>query len=200
MAEYDNNVPATDTIITAESGVVSFRTGEPSVPSIARGVVKDTMQLLAAKNREHNCDVCASLNKDIASAKATIMTYVGELRTTIEAFFEGVKSDPAVEEIKQEISALKAKVKALQKEVQPLIDEVKAIQQYIQEMQALIQEIMNAPAELQALLQACLAEATGALASAQAQLAAIPADVLAAKEKALQDVTDSVASATANTA
>lgn len=182
------------------TGQVQESVGQPTTAPLARGVYEGTALEKAYKERAHNCDICAGLNKDIASAKSEIMTYVGELRTAIEEFFDGIKSDPAAEEIKQEIAAMKAKAKALQKEVQPLIDEVTALQEYIQQMQALIQEILSAPAELQALLQACLSEATSALSSAQSQLAAIPADVLATKEKALQDITNSITNATANTA
>lgn len=166
MAEYDNSVASDGSVVTPPSGVITERTGEPSLPSMARGVVKDTMQQLAANNREHNCDICSGLNKDIATAKAEVMTFVGELRTSIEGLFAGTSTNPAVEDIKQQIAAVKAKVKSIQKQLQPIQDQIKAVQQYIADMQALIKEIQSLPAQLQTLLQGCLADATKGLTDA----------------------------------
>lgn len=177
MAEYDNNLAA-----VTENGVETDgpkpstdtkRIGEPSVPAMARGVIKGTLQQAAALNREHNCDICAPLNKDLAIAKAEIMLFVGQLRTAIEELFAGTAINPAVEDIKQQISAVKAKIKLVKKEIEPIQEQIKALQEYAKEMQKLIQEIQNAPAELKALLQACLAEATASLTSTLKEIANI---------------------------
>ena len=53
MADYDNSVADQNTIIASPAGVVTERVGEPSLPSVARGVIKETMQELAAAKREH---------------------------------------------------------------------------------------------------------------------------------------------------
>lgn len=151
----ETNPPSTD--------FTTIQVGAPSLPAISRGIVKKTIQEFAAENRIHNCDICAGLNKDIASAKAEVMAFVGGLRTSIEEIFSGTASNPAVEDIKQTIAAAKAKIKLIKKEIEPIQEQIKAMQEYIQKMQEIIQEIQNAPAELAALLQACLAEATGSL-------------------------------------
>jgi chromosome segregation ATPase len=113
------------------------------------------------------------LNKDLAIVKAEVMLFVGQLRTSIEALFAGTATNPAVEDIKQQISAVKAKIKLIRKEIEPIQEQIKALLEYAQEMQKLIQEIQNAPAELQALLQACLAEATASLTSTVKEIADI---------------------------
>ena len=184
MAEYDNSVAPDGTIVEAPSGVITERKGEPSLPSMARGVVKDTMQKLAADKREHNCDICAKMNKDIAVAKAEVMTFVGGLRTTIEGLFAGTSSSPAVEDIKQQISAVKAKVKAIKKEIEPIQEQIKAVQEYIQEMQKLIAEIQALPAQLQAMFQSCLAEATSGITQAINEIKSAP-NAIASEVKAV---------------
>lgn len=187
MAEYDNSVAADGTKISAPSGVITERVGEPSLPSMARGVVKDTMQKLAADSREHNCDICAGLNKDIAVAKAEVMLFVGGIRTTIEGIFAGTSSSPAVEDIKQQISAVKAKVKALKKELEPVQEQIKAVQEYVAEMQRLIAEIQALPAQLQGMFQACLAEATAGLTGAVNDIKAETTGVITEATKAVTD-------------
>jgi iron-sulfur cluster repair protein YtfE (RIC family) len=162
------------------------------------------MQEAAALNREHNCDICAGMNKDLAIAKAEVMLFVGQLRTSIEGIFAGISSNPAVEDIKQQISAVKAKIKLVKKEIEPIQEQIKALQEYAQEMQKLIQEIQNAPAELQALLQACLAEATGSLTSTVNDIKTIATGGIAAEVAAVVDpikaetdaITDSVTTTT----
>lgn len=169
--------------------------GEPTTAPIARGVFKNTALAKAYESREHNCDICAGVNKDLASAKAEIMKFVGEVRKSIEAFFDEIKSSPAAEDIKQEVAALKSKIKSLQKEIQPVLDEVKALQEYIQKMQALIAEIQALPADLQKLLASCLSEATSALSGAQNQLLSISTADLAAKQTLINNATKTINSA-----
>ena len=145
------------------TGVVLETVGQPTNSPSARGVVKDTLQGIAAKNRTHNCDVCSGLNKDVATLKSQVMGIVKQIRTALEGLFASTASNPVVEEAKQTIEALKAKAKLIKKEIQPIIDEIKAYQQYIKDLQELIVYIQSLPAELQQLLASCLTEATGSL-------------------------------------
>jgi archaellum component FlaC len=197
MADYDNSVADQNTVIASPSGVVTERVGEPSLPSVARGVIKETMQELAAAKREHNCDICAGVNKDIAVAKAEIMLFVGTLRTTIEGLFAGTSSNPAVEDIKQQISAVKAKVKAIKKEIEPIQEQIKAIQAYIKEMQDLIAYIQSLPGELQAMFQACLSEATAGITQAINEIKSTPGAIVAEVKAAAQPAIDTVKDVTA---
>jgi archaellum component FlaC len=190
MADYDNSVADQNTVIASPAGVVTERVGEPSLPSVARGVIKETMQELAAAEREHNCDICAGVNKDIAVAKAEIMLFVGGLRTTIEGLFAGTSSNPAVEDIKQQISAVKAKVKAIKKEIEPIQEQIEAIQAYIKEMQELIAYIQSLPDELQALLQACLSEATAGITQAINEIKSTPGAIINEVKTAAQPLVD----------
>jgi len=211
MAEYDNNLAeVTDNGVETNGPKPSTdtkRIGEPSVPALARGVIKGTLQQAAALNREHNCDICAPVNKELAVVKAEVMIFVGQLRTSIEGIFAGLAANPAVEDIKQQISAVKAKIKLVKKEIEPIQEQIKALQEYAQEMQKLIQEIQNAPAELQALLQACLTEATASLTSTIKEVADIASggitgavaaivDPISAEVKELTDAANQVTDTT----
>ena len=211
MAEYDNNIATvTDNGVETNGPIPSVdtkRVGEPSLPAMARGVVKGTMQEAAALNREHNCDICAGMNKDLAIAKAEVMLFVGQLRTSIEALFAGTSTNPAVEDIKQQISVVKAKIKMVKKEIEPIQEQIKALQEYAKEMQQLIEDIKNAPAALQALLQACLAEATASLTSTVNEIKAIAtggiteavAAVVDPIKSEVKDITDAANAVTTTT-
>jgi hypothetical protein len=174
------------------TGVVLETVGQPTNSPSARGVVKNTMQGLAANNRVHNCDVCSGLNKDVAALKSQVMGIVKEIRTALEGLFASTAANPIVEEAKQTIEALKAKVKLIKKEIQPIIDEIKAYQQYIKDLQELIAYIQSLPAELQQLLASCLAEATGSLKEALAVSATLTdqSAALAAVKKEVETVID----------
>ena len=161
--------------------------GKPLTAPLARGVFEGTALEKAYKERAHNCDICAGMNKDMAKAKAEIMLFVGGLRTTIEGFFAGMAANPAVEDIKQQISSAKARVKAIQKEVEPIQEQIKELQAYAQKMAEIVREIQNAPAELQALLQACLAEATSALTSTITEIKTIATGGITDSIKAVTD-------------
>lgn len=155
------------------TGQVQEEPGKPTTAPLARGVFEGTALEKAYKERAHNCDICAGMNKDLAVAKAEVMLFVGGLRKSIDELFASTASNPVVEDIKGNISAAKAKIKALQKELEPVTDQIKALQNYIKKMQEIIQEIQNAPAELQALLQGCLQEATAGLNQAISEIKAI---------------------------
>ena len=174
------------------AGVVLETVGEPVTPPSARGIVKNTLQGIAANNRTHNCDVCSSLNKDVAALKSQVMGIVKQIRTAIEGLFASAASNPVVEEAKQTIEALKAKAKLIKKEIQPIIDEIKAYQQYIKDLQELIAYIQSLPAELQQLLASCLAEATDSLKEALAVKATLTdqSAALTAIQKEVQTVID----------
>lgn len=188
--ETNGPVPAANTAAPSK--------GEPTLPRLARGKVAGTTLALAALAQEHNCDICAPLNKYIATAKAEIMTFVSELRTEIEAMFSGMDSNPAVGEIKQEVTALVAKAKLLRKELQPLVDEAKAIQEYIKETQALIAEIQAASAAAQALLAGCLQDALGGLAQAKEQLTTLSSAPQEALNTAITATTESATTVASN--
>ena len=158
-------------------GQVQEEPGKPTTAPLARGVFEGTALQKAYKERAHNCDICAGMNKDIAIAKAKAMLLVGDLRKAIEGIFASTASSPMVEDIKQQISSAKAKIKNVQKEVKAAQDQIRELQAYAQKMQEIIQEIQNAPAELAALLQGCLEEATAGLASTMAQIKSIATDV-----------------------
>lgn len=177
--------------------------GKPITAPLARGVFEGTALQKAYKERAHNCDVCAGLNKDLATAKAEVMLFVGELRKSIDALFASTSTNPVVEDVKATISAAKAKIKAIQKEIEPVQEQIKALQNYIQKMQEIIQEIQNAPAELQALLQACLTEATSGLTAAVDEVKSIQgtvtngvAAITAPIEQEIVEITDSVTQTT----
>jgi hypothetical protein len=174
------------------TGVVLETVGQPTNSPSARGVVKNTMQGLAANNRVHNCDVCSGLNKDVAALKSQVMGVVKDIRTALEGLFASAASNPVVEEAQQTIEALKAKVKLVQKEIKPIVDEIKAYQQYIKDLQELIAYIQTLPAELQQLLSSCLAEATGSLKEALSVSAALTdqSAALAAVKKEVETVID----------
>lgn len=178
MAEQIDSIAEQGTVITAPEGTTWQFKDSSTIPGISTRV-KGTMSELASYKREHNCDICAGVNKDIAVAKAEIMLFVGTLRTTIEGLFAGTSSNPAVEDIKQQIAAVKAKVKAIKKEIEPIQEQIKAIQAYIKEMQELIAYIQSLPGELQALLQACLSEATAGITQAINEIKSTPAAILA---------------------
>jgi hypothetical protein len=144
-------------------GVVLDAVGQPTNSPSARGVVKNTLQGIAANNRVHNCDICSGLNKDVAALKSQVMGIVKDIRLAAEGLFASAEANPMVEEAKQTIATLKAKVKLVQKEIQPIVDEIKAYQQYIKDLQELIAYIQTLPAELQTVFASCLAEATGSL-------------------------------------
>jgi hypothetical protein len=172
-------------------GVVLETVGQPTNSPSARGVVKNTLQGIAANNRVHNCDVCSGLNKDVAALKSEVMGIVKEIRLAAEGLFASAEANPMVEEAKQAIAALKAKVKLVQKEIQPIIDEIKAYQQYIKDLQELIAYIQSLPAELQKLLASCLAEATGSLKEALSVSAALT-DQSAALEAAKAEIQSTI--------
>jgi hypothetical protein len=174
------------------TGVILETVGQPTNSPSARGVVKNTLQGIAANNRVHNCDVCSGLNKDIAVLKSQVMGIVKQIRTALEGLFASTASNPVVEEAKQTIEALKAKAKLIKKEIQPIIDEIKAYQQYIKDLQELIAYIQSLPAELQQLLASCLTEATGSLKDALSVSAALTDQTaaLAAIQKEVQTVID----------
>jgi prefoldin subunit 5 len=185
MAEIDNNTApvSADGVIETNppkppAQIIPFRVGEPSLPAMARGVIKDGMQKLAADNREHNCDICAGMNKDIALAKAEVMLFVGGLRKSIEALFAGTSTNPALEDIQQQIKAIKAQVKAIKKEIEPIQEQIKALQAYAKELQQLIQDIMNLPADLQRLFLGCLSEATASLNATVNEIKSIGTDAV----------------------
>lgn len=169
------------------AGQVQEEVGKPLTAPLARGVFEGTALEKAYKERAHNCDICAGMNKDMAKAKAEIMLFVGGLRTTIEGFFASISSNPAVEDVKQQISSAKARVKAIQKEIEPIQEQIKVLQEYAQKMIQIIQEIQNAPAELQALLQACLAEATSELTSTITEIKTIATGGITDSIKAVTD-------------
>lgn len=181
--------------------------GKPITAPLARGVFDKTALQKAYKERAHNCDVCAGLNKDLATAKAEIMTFVGDIRKTIDSIFDGTASNPVVEDIKQQIGALNAKIKLIKKEIEPIQDQIKAVQNYIKKMQEIIDEITSMPAELQSMLQSCLATATSGLNTAVSEMKAMTTGAVTEAAKAVTDpikeqvteITDSVTS-TANTA
>ena len=174
------------------TGVVLETVGQPTNSPSARGIVKNTLQGIAANNRIHNCDVCSGLNKDVAVLKSKVMGIVKDIRTALEGLFASASSNPIVEEAKQTIEALKAKVKLVQKEIKPIVDEIKAYQQYIKDLQDLIAYIQSLPAELQQLFAACLAEATGSLKDALSVSAALTdqSAALSAIQKEVQTVID----------
>jgi hypothetical protein len=174
------------------TGVVLETVGQPTNSPSARGVVKNTLQGIAANNRVHNCDVCSGLNKDVAALKSKVMGIVKQIRTALEGLFASTASNPLVEEAKQTVEALKAKVKLIQKEIKPIVDEIKAYQQYIKDLQELIAYIQSLPAELQQLLASCLAEATGSLKDALSVSAALTdqSAVLTEIQKEVQTVID----------
>jgi hypothetical protein len=174
------------------TGVILDTVGQPTNSPSARGVVKNTLQGIAANNRVHNCDVCSSLNKDVAALKSQIMGVVKEIRLALEGLFASAASNPVVEEAQQTTEALKAKVKLVQKEIKPIVDEIKAYQQYIKDLQELIAYIQTLPAELQQLLSSCLAEATGSLKEALSVSAALTdqSAALTAVQKEVQTVID----------
>ena len=174
------------------TGVVLETVGQPTNSPSARGVVKNTLQGIAANNRVHNCDICSGLNKDVAALKSQVMGIVKDIRTALEGLFASAASNPVVEEAQQTIEALKAKVKLVQKEIKPIVDEIKAYQQYIKDLQELIAYIQTLPAELQQLLSSCLAEATGSLKEALSVSAALTdqSAALAAVKKEVETVID----------
>ena len=175
-------------------GQVQEEPGKPITAPLARGKFEGTALEKAYKERAHNCDVCAGLNKDLAAAKAEVMLFVGGLRKSIDALFEGTSTNPVVEDVKATISAAKAKIKAIKKEIEPIQEQVKALQNYIKKMQEIIEEIKNAPAELQALLQGCLSEATSGLTAAVKEVksiqGAVTKEVTAVVDAAKEQVTD----------
>ena len=172
-------------------GVVLETVGQPTNSPSARGVVKNTLQGIAANNRVHNCDVCSGLNKDVAALKSEVMGIVKEIRLAAEGLFASAEANPMVEEAKQTIAALKAKVKLVQKEIQPIIDEIKAYQQYIKDLQELIAYIQTLPAELQKVFASCLTEATGSLKDALSVSAALT-DQSAALEAAKKEIQSTI--------
>jgi iron-sulfur cluster repair protein YtfE (RIC family) len=174
-------------------GQVQEKVGEPITAPLARGVFEGTALQKAYKERAHNCDICAGMNKDIAMAKAKAMLMVGQLRTTLEGIFSSTASNPMVEDIKSQISAAKAKIKDVQKEIKAAQDQIKELQAYAQKMQDIIQEIQNAPAELQALLQGCLEQATAGLSTTMDQIKSIATDTT---KEVLKIGTDAVAQVT----
>lgn len=188
-------------------GQIQEEVGKPTTAPLARGVFEGTALQKAYKERAHNCDICAGMNKDLAKAKAEVMLFVGGLRTSIEELFAGMSSNPAVEDIKQQISAVKARIKAIKKEIEPIQEQIQAMQEYAQKMQEIIQEIQNAPAELQALLQGCLVEATSSLATTVSEIKEIATgtitgtiaavvDPIKAEVAAIQDAANQVTDTT----
>lgn len=182
------------------AGQVQEEIGKPLTAPLARGVFEGTALQKAYKERAHNCDICAGVNKDLAKAKAEIMLFVGTLRTSIEALFAGTSTNPAVEDVKQQISAVKARVKAIKKEIEPIQEQIKVLQEYAKKMQEIIEEIRNAPAELQALLQACLTEAISSLNATITEIKSIATGTITETVKAVVEpikaevasITDSV--------
>jgi hypothetical protein len=148
-------------------GIVVESVGQPTVSPSARGVVANTPQGQAANNRTHICNVAVEINKDVAVIKSEVMGIVKTIRTTLEGLWAGTASTPIIEEAKEIVLALKAKIKLIQKEIEPIIDEIRAYQEYIKYLQELITYIQSLPAQLQALLAKCLAEATVELKAAQ---------------------------------
>ena len=196
MAEMNNNTaPVSADGVTETSPpkppaqIIAFAEGEPSNAKMSRGDTQNSMQLLAANNREHNCDICAGMNKDIAVAKAEVMLFVGGLRKSIEALFAGTSTNPALEDIQQQIKAIKAQVKAIKKEIEPIQEQIKALQAYAKEMQQLIQDIMNLPADLQRLFIGCLSEATASLNATVNEIKSIGVD---AYKETIADLVDPI--------
>ena len=192
-------------------GQVQEEPGKPITAPLARGVFDKTALQKAYKERAHNCDICAGLNKDLATAKAEIMVFVGGIRKTLDELFQSTAANPVVEDIKQQVAALNAKIKLLRKEIEPVQEQIRAIQNYIKKMQEIINEILSLPAELQQMLQSCLTSATEGLNSAVSEVKSITTGAVTESTKAVTDpikqqvteittaVTDTTNQVTANT-
>lgn len=152
------------------SGQKDQEVGQPTTVPLARGIIANTAIAAADANRAHVCNFCAKMNMDMTGLKSKISGLINDLRLAVKGLFEGTKSSPLVEEIKQKIEAIKAEVKVIQKKVQDELDKLKFLKEYYDEMQALIQEIQSLPAEVQALVAGCLLDAQTGLASAISDL------------------------------
>ena len=163
--------PRTPTQIAAApkppADIIVESVGQPTTSPSARGVVSNTPQGKAANNRTHVCNVAVEINKDVAVVKSQVMGIVKQIRTALEGLWAGTSSNPVIENAKEIVESLKAKIKIIQKFIEPIIDEIRAYQEYIQYLQELVTYIQSLPAQLQALLAKCLAEATVELKAAQ---------------------------------
>lgn len=138
-----------------------------TTPGLALGNIAGTGIEYSNSLRVHVCDVVNEMNKDIAALKTFITTFISNLRTAIEALFDGISSNPFVEELKQKVETLKAKIKLITTAINDALDEAKVITEYVVFLRNLITEISNAPAELKILLQSCLSGAQSQLSTYQ---------------------------------
>jgi hypothetical protein len=137
--------------------------GSPTVPSLARGISKNTGLENSNQNRIHICDIVNELDKDIASLKSSVSGAVAKIRLAIKALFAGLSLTPFAEELKQKIGVLKAEADFIQNDIKTQLNEIKAVQTYIAYLKRLIDTIEKSPAELRKLLESCLKQANSDL-------------------------------------
>jgi chromosome segregation ATPase len=151
----------------------SPQSGGPTTPSLALGLTKETGLEKSNQSRIHICDVVNELNKDIATLKSSVSGIVAQIRTAIQALFATLASNPFTEDIKQQISSLKAEAALIEKDIRIHLNEIQAVQKYISYLKTLIYTIEHSSEEVRKLLQSCLTQANSDLATYNARLQAL---------------------------
>jgi hypothetical protein len=151
---------------TPPTGQIQYQVGQPTLAPLARGVVANTAISQANSNLAHVCDIPAGIKFEIAKLTISVSGLINTLRTTIEGLWASSTASPFVDEIRNAIKTIKAKVKQIQKFIRDQLEPLKDIQAFIQSLRDLIQYIATLPTRIAAFLKQCLSEATKGISDA----------------------------------
>lgn len=170
-------------------GQIQNSPGQPTTAPLCRGVYANSSIAIADLKRQHVCSFTAKMNFDLSGLKADMLAAIKALRTQIEGLFASTQSSPFVEEIKQQVAALQAKIKLIKKEIDAQLAKLEALKEYQQELQKLIDEINSLPAELMSLYQSCLSDAQSSLSEVTSQINQVVGEINTAVASAQSQVT-----------
>lgn len=131
----------------------------PTIPSGARSITKNTSVGAANDNLAHVCDFVSEIQKNI-NFKKYAKALAKEIRKAIRAVLKALGFSDATGQASVIIGALKeikAELDYINKEVlQPILDFQKYVVAYITKLRAILQWIQSLPAKFLAMLQDCL--------------------------------------------
>ena len=161
------NLAASDTVVTAPNKGDNPQVGQPSVASLARGILANTGIQQANSKLAHMCDFSQDVRRS-ALLKKYLKAIANGIRQGIRAVmkFLGLSDESGV--FSQVINYLKNKLQEVNNFLKTYIKKIKDfltfVTTFITLVAAIIQWILNLPANIKALLIDCLQKLTKAIA------------------------------------
>jgi hypothetical protein len=150
------------------AGIVLESVGQPTVPPLARGVVKDTAISQANDNLAHVCDFVGEMQKNINLKKYT-KAIAQQIRKAIRAVLRLLGLGDATGQtswLLNTLKSIKREIDYINKQIlQPILDFQKYVLAYIAKLREILQWILSLPRKFLALLQDCLAKIIKAIAN-----------------------------------